>query len=42
LPPQHFVLLLNECLFHYRLSPKTFGYTLVYKQMAVDYMKLLS
>jgi hypothetical protein len=25
-----FVLLLNECLFRYRFSPETFGYTLVY------------
>jgi hypothetical protein len=36
-PPKPFVLLLNECLFlllfRYRLSPESFGHTLVY---AVD------
>jgi hypothetical protein len=32
-----FVLLLNECLFRYRLSPETSGYTLVRRNLEVSY-----
>jgi len=32
-------LLLNECLFRYRLSPKTFGYTIGHIKGALHYVR---